>query len=300
MTAALPGYWPELFAARAREPLARHTSWHVGGPAEVFFEPRDAADLVALLAALPAEVPVTFIGLGSNVLVRDGGIPGVVVCTHGGLDRLERVQDTDVRAEAGVPCGRLARQCVTWQLGPADFFAGIPGTVGGALAMNAGAFGGETWPHVRQVEVVDRRGARRIRAAGEYQYGYRTLTPPAASEWFLAAWFQFAPQPAASSASIRALLDRRRDAQPIGTWSGGSTFVNPPGQHAARLIESAGLKGFRIGDAAVSDKHANFLVNDGAATSADLEALIRHIQTVVKSVHGIALETEVRILGQAA
>jgi len=302
MTAMLPGYWPQQFAARARvgEPLARHTSWHVGGPAEVFFEPRDAADLVALLAALPAVVPVTFIGLGSNVLVRDGGIRGVVVCTHGGLDRLERAHETDVRAEAGVPCGRLARQCVTWQLGPADFFAGIPGTVGGALAMNAGAFGGETWPHVRKVEVVDRQGARRIREAAEYRYGYRTLTPPASAEWFLAAWFRFAPQPAANAASIKALLDRRRDSQPIGAWSGGSTFVNPPGDHAARLIESAGLKGFRVGDAAVSDKHANFLVNDGAATSADLEQLIRHIQTVVKAVHGVALETEVRILGEAA
>lgn len=302
MNVALPAYFPRQFAARARagEPLARHTSWHVGGPAEVFFEPRDASDLVALLTALPAEVAVTFIGLGSNVLVRDRGIRGVVVCTHGGLDRLERVSDTEVRAESGVPCGRLARQCVTWQLGPADFFAGIPGTVGGALAMNAGAFGGETWPHVIEVEVVDRHGTRRTREAAEYRYGYRSLIPPVPGEWFLAARFRFVPQPAANAASIRTLLDRRRDSQPIGAWSGGSTFVNPPGDHAARLIESAGLKGFHIGDASVSEKHANFLVNGGAATSTDLERLIRHIQTVVKDVHGVALETEVRILGDSA
>ncbi|MFO0450915.1 MAG: FAD-binding protein, partial [Pseudomonadota bacterium] len=144
------------FLPRVRfdEPLARHTSWHVGGPADAWYEPADADELAAFLRHLPASVPVHFVGLGSNVLVRDGGLRGVTISLHGGLDRLERLDDTRVHADAGVPCARVARQCVKWGLGPAEFVAGIPGTVGGALARNAGAWGGETWPHVVAVDVV--------------------------------------------------------------------------------------------------------------------------------------------------
>ncbi|HET7757392.1 MAG TPA: FAD-binding protein, partial [Steroidobacteraceae bacterium] len=158
------------FTGRVRhaEPLSRHTSWHVGGPAEVFFTPRDRADLIAFLRSLPAHVPIHWIGLGSNLLVRDGGVPGVVISTQGTLDALERLDDTAVHAEAGVPCARIARDCVKWGLGPAEFFAGIPGTLGGALAMNAGAFGGETWRHVAEVETIDRHGEVRRRRAAEY------------------------------------------------------------------------------------------------------------------------------------
>ena len=147
------------------EPMSRHTSWHVGGPADVWFTPQDVADLSAFLRALPTDVPVTWIGLGSNLLVRDGGIRGVVISVHGILSALERIGTDRVRAEAGVACARLGRQCAKWQLGPADFFAGIPGTVGGALAMNAGAWGGETWPRVAEVETIDRGGARHLRNA---------------------------------------------------------------------------------------------------------------------------------------
>ncbi len=174
------------------EPLSRHTSWHVGGPADVFFMPRDREELIAFLRALPDDVPLLWLGLGSNLLVRDGGVRGVVIKTQDALGRLERRGDLRVYAEAGVPCAKLARQCARWALGPAAFFAGIPGTVGGALAMNAGAFGGETWPLVREVETVSRDGTVRARAAGEYRTGYRSVTPPADGEWFLAATLELA------------------------------------------------------------------------------------------------------------
>ena len=282
------------------EPMSRHTSWHVGGPADVWFTPRDVEDLSAFLRALPAGVSVTWVGLGSNLLVRDGGIRGAVISVHGILNALERIGDDRVRAEAGVACARLGRQCAKWQLGPADFFAGIPGTVGGALAMNAGAWGGETWPRVVETETIDRTGQRHRRQASEYRYGYRSVTPPVAGEWFLAATFRFEPRPDAGTASIKRLLENRHASQPIGAWSCGSVFTNPPGGHAAQLIESAGLKGHRIGGAAVSDKHANFIINEGEATASDLEALVRHVQATVEQVHGVRLVPEVRVVGEAA
>jgi len=282
------------------EPMSRHTSWHVGGPADAWFSPRDVEDLSAFLRSLPAEVPVTWVGLGSNLLVRDGGIRGVVVSVHGILNALERVGTDGVRAEAGVPCARLGRQCAKWQLGPADFFAGIPGTVGGALAMNAGAWGGETWPHVVEVETIDRAGERHRRAAAGYRYAYRSVTPPVPGEWYLAATFRFEPRPDASTDSIKRLLEKRHASQPIGAWSCGSVFTNPPGGHAADLIDRAGLKGFRIGGAAVSEKHANFILNEGEATAADLESLVKHVQATVERVHGVRLVPEVRVIGEAA
>jgi len=202
-----------------------------------------------------------------------------------------------VRGEAGVPCARLARQCVKWGLGPAEFFAGIPGTLGGALAMNAGAFGGETWRHVLEVETIDRTGARRVRAASEYRVGYRSVVAPA-EEWYLAARLTFEARPQAHADEIRALLARRKETQPIGEWSCGSTFTNPPGDHAARLIEAAGLKGFRIGGASVSLKHANFLINEGSASAADIEQLMLHVQATVERQHGVKLEPEVRVIGE--
>ena len=228
---------PEFLAhVRFDESLARHTSWHVGGPADAFYTPRSADELGRFLAALPTSVPVHWLGLGSNTLVRDGGLRGVVISLHLGLDRLERRGDTHVHADAGIPCARLARQCAKWLLGPAEFFAGIPGTIGGALAMNAGAWGGETWPHVAEVDVIDRRGATHTRAASEYHYGYRSLQAPVADEWFIAARFVFVPAPAASADTLKNLLVQRKETQPIGAWSCGSTFTNPPGDHAARFI----------------------------------------------------------------
>lgn len=288
------------FADRVRrnESMSRHTSWHVGGPADLYFEPRDRADLAAFLQMVPTALPITWVGLGSNLLVRDGGIRGAVVVTHGALSGLERRADGEVWCEAGVPCARIARQCVRWGLGPAEFFAGIPGTLGGALAMNAGAFGGETWNHVVRVEIIDRSGQIRERSASEYDVTYRHVDAPAAGEAFLAATLRFESRPASSNEAIRDLLVERKAKQPIGEWSCGSVFVNPPGDHAARLIEAAGLKGTRRGGAAVSPKHANFIVNEGEATAADLEALIGHVQHTVEQRFGVRLQTEVRMVGE--
>jgi len=283
--------------ARRNEPMSRHTSWHVGGPAEVFFNPRDRSDLAAFLRTMPNDVPIHFVGLGSNLLVRDGGLPGVVISTHGTLDKLERLSQTVVYAGAGVACARVAKQCIKWGLGPAEFFAGIPGTVGGALAMNAGAFGGETWRHVTEVETIDRHGRERTRPASDYKVGYRHVESPAKDEWFLGARLTFEQKPGANEADVRALLTKRKESQPIGEWSCGSVFTNPPKDHAARLIETASLKGFRIGDASVSEKHANFIINHGEARAADIEQLIEHVQATVERVHGVRLHPEVRILG---
>jgi UDP-N-acetylmuramate dehydrogenase len=293
---------PQEFALRVRrdEPMSRHTSWHVGGPAELFFNPRDRSDLVTFLKSLPGDVPIQWIGLGSNLLVRDGGLKGVVISTHGTMDRFDRLNQTQVYGEAGLACARIARQCVKWGLGPAEFFAGIPGTLGGALAMNAGAFGGETWRHVLEVETIDRHGHVRTRPVSEFKISYRHVVPPAAEEWFTAAKLSFERSKAVDDTKVRELLDKRKASQRIGEWSCGSVFTNPPNDHAARLIDTAGLKGYRIGDASVSDKHANFIINHGQATAADLERLINHVQETVQRVHGIRLNPEVRIVGEAA
>ena len=288
------------FADRVRrdEPLSRHTSWHVGGPAELFFMPRDRADLVDFLKQLPVGTPLLWLGLGSNLLVRDGGVRGVVVSTKESLGTLERRGEREVHAEAGVACARIARECAKWNIGPAEFFTGIPGTLGGALAMNAGAFGGETWQHVSQVETVDAQGTVRERSASEYAAGYRHLQAPAAGEWFLAATLRF--EGVSSAEATKGLLEKRRATQPIGEWSCGSVFTNPPGDHAARLIEATGLKGVRLGGAVVSTKHANFILNEGDATARDIESLIQHVQREVARVQGVLLQPECRFVGEAA
>jgi UDP-N-acetylmuramate dehydrogenase len=293
-----PAYQPrgEL---RRDEPMARHTSWRVGGPADTWYRPADLDDMAGFLAALPADEPVHLVGLGSNLLVRDGGIRGVVIGTHGVLSGMERHGERGLVAEAGVPCAKIARSCARWGLGAGEFFAGIPGTLGGALAMNAGAFGGETWDFVRAVETLDRTGVRRRRQRDEYTVGYRSVRGPA-DEWFVAAELEFPGGRPTTQASIRELLVKRNSTQPIGLPSCGSVFTNPPGDYAARLIEAAGLKGHRIGAAEVSPKHANFIINTGGATAADIEALMNHVAAEVARVHGVRLETEVRIVGEPA
>ena len=290
---------PPNLASRVlrNEPMAKHTSWHVGGPADLFFKPHGVADLVAFLKTLESTTPILWVGLGSNLLVRDGGIRGAVIETHGAFSELDRVTQNEIWSGAGVACAKLAKQCIKWGLGPAEFFAGIPGTLGGALAMNAGAFGGETWQHVVSVATIDRSGVRRERDASEYSVGYRHVSGPR-DEWFLGAKLRFEQQPGVSNEDIRLLLARRKATQPIGEWSCGSVFTNPPGDHAARLVESAGLKGHRIGGARVSEMHANFIVNDGSASAADIELLIRHVMAEVERVHGVTLKTEVRIVGE--
>jgi UDP-N-acetylmuramate dehydrogenase len=277
-------------------PMSKYTSWHAGGPADLLFTPRDVTDLSSFLRQLPVTMPLLWIGLGSNLLVRDGGVRGAVISMNGTLGALERVKAQRIHAQAGVPCAKLAKQCVKWGLGPAEFFAGIPGTLGGALAMNAGAWDGETWRHVTEVDVIDRRGVRRTRPASDYEVSYRHVRCHP-GEWFIAARLEFERKPGVNDAAIKELLERRKQTQPIGEWSCGSVFTNPPGEHAGRLIEKSGLKGFRIGDASVSQKHANFIINHGAARAADIEALILHVQRTVAELHHVELKTEVRIVG---
>jgi UDP-N-acetylmuramate dehydrogenase len=281
------------------EPMRKHTSWRVGGPAEHYFKPASIEDLSSFLATLPEEMPIHWIGLGSNLLVRDAGVRGAVIATSGLPKTLERLDQGRVRAGAGVTCMRLARQCARWHLGPAAFFAGIPGTVGGALAMNAGAFGGETWTAVERVETIDRRGVLRSRLRAEFEIGYRSVQG-APAEWFVAAVFRFENDSAASLASLKEMLAKRGETQPLGMPSCGSVFRNPPDDYAGRLIESAGLKGLRIGGAQVSEKHANFIVNTGDATAADIETLIERVQSAVERQTGVRLELEVRMIGDAA
>jgi UDP-N-acetylmuramate dehydrogenase len=242
-------------------------------------------------------MPVHWLGLGSNLLVRDGGIRGVVIATLGAFIELKQVATNEVWAGSGVTCAKLAKQCVKWGLGAAEFFAGIPGTMGGALAMNAGAFGGETWRHVREVETIDRHGNVHRHPAQDYRASYRHIEGPE-NEWFLGARLHFEPRADVSEMEIRALLARRKATQPIGELSCGSVFTNPPGDHAARLIDAAGLKGFRIGGARVSEKHANFIINDGTASAADLERMIEHVRATVAHTHGVTLTPEVRIVGE--
>lgn len=282
------------------ESMARHTTWRVGGPAERYYQPADIADLAEFLAQLPADEPLLWVGLGSNLLVRDGGVRGTVIATAGLLNDIAQSDATTVRVEAGVSCAKVARFCSRLGLTGAEFLAGIPGTMGGALAMNAGAFGGETWPLVVQVETLNRHGRLRVRVPGEYQIGYREVHGHA-DEWFVAATLRLQPgDTAAASARIRELLDRRAASQPTQQPNAGSVFRNPPGDHAARLIESCGLKGTCVGAACVSEKHANFIVNTGDATAADIEALIARVAATVERERGIRLLTEVHIVGEGS
>ncbi len=289
-----PGTAGEL---RRNEPMSRHTSWRVGGPAELFYRPADADDLAAFLAELDPEVPVFWFGLGSNLLVRDGGLPGVVIAASGIFGDMQNRGDCEVQAGASVPCTQLARQCIRWGYGPSEFFAGIPGTLGGALAMNAGAHGGETWDRVQSVRTIDRHGERHERTPGDYEIGYRSVVGPA-NEWFIEAILRFDPDVEPSMETLKEMLARRKDTQPLGLPSCGSVFRNPPGDHAARLIESCGLKGCRIGEAEVSEKHANFIINRGEATALDVENLILHVQHTVRDATGIELIPEVRVVGR--
>ncbi len=282
---------------RANAPLAPHTTWRVGGPAELLFLPRDTGELSEILRR-EAGRPVTWLGLGSNVLVRDGGIRGVVIVTAGGLGEIVRTGDR-VYAGAGVPVAKLARFCARQGLLGLEFLAGIPGTVGGALAMNAGAAGGETWNFVESVDLVDREGAIHRRGKGEFTVHYRHAQGPVPDEWFVGATFRIDAVPDANGqARILTLLKARNATQPTQTANAGSVFRNPPGHHAGRLIEEAGLKGLREGAAVVSGRHANFIINEGGATATEIETLIARVQDIVNRQTGICLEPEVKILGE--
>jgi UDP-N-acetylmuramate dehydrogenase len=280
-----------------QHPLAKHTSWHVGGTAEHFYRPHDLNDLATFLNQLSPNEPLLWLGLGSNLLVRDGGVPGTTIATLNRLKQIETLPEHTIRAEAGVTCAKLAKHCARAGFESGTFFAGIPGTVGGALAMNAGAFGGETWDSVIAVETIDRTGTIRLRKPQEYQIHYRhVITPP--NEWFVAGHFHFEPgDPVQAKAAITAHLKQRSQTQPIGSFNCGSVFRNPPNDHAARLIEAAGLKGYCLDGAQVSEKHANFIINHHNTTAASIEKLITHIQHTIKNRYNIDLTPEVHRVG---
>ena len=284
------------------EPMSRHTSWRAGGVAKQYIQAESLLALASFIATLPVEEKLLWLGLGSNTLVRDGGFNGTVIATQGLMSQItiaeEGLDETTVYAGAGVSSAKLARFCSNNKLAGADFFAGIPGLLGGALAMNAGAFGGETWPLVVEVETINRKGEITKRSANEFEYGYRHVKGPA-EEWFVSATMKLKKQQLKNNAvDIKQLLAKRAVTQPTGVASCGSVFRNPDGLYAAQLIEDCGLKGKRIGGAVISNKHANFIINENKATASDIESLITLIQKTVKQQHGILLQTEVRIVGE--
>lgn len=285
------------------EPMSRHTSWRVGGTADYFYTPADKADLLQLLARLPGHLPLCWVGLGSNLLVRDGGVAGLVVRTSQGLSALRFSAAGRGYVEAGVSCAKVARAAAAGGLTGVEFLAGVPGSFGGALAMNAGAFGGETWDWVEQVECVNRAGQCRTLRAAQIPVGYRRVALPD-DLWLLSA--EIVLQPGGRDGRgggrqrIRSLLEKRHATQPVQSANAGSVFRNPPGGHAAKLIEQAGLKGARIGDAVISETHANFIINRGSATAADIERLIDLAKRRVMARAGVELIPEVRIIGRPA
>ena len=280
------------------EPLARYTSWRVGGRADHVFITESLSELQAFLQTLDHAEPITFMGLGSNLLVRDGGVRGTVVVMHQALNDL-RMDGQYIYAEAGVTCGKLARFSANNAKEGAEFMAGIPGTVGGALAMNAGCYGSETWNIVHQVLTIDRNGMTHVRNVAEFIASYRHVEMPVPNEWFLGAWFQLEVGDVNESLKkIKNLLATRLASQPLNLPSAGSTFRNPHGDFAARLIEASGLKGYQIGGAQVSPKHANFIVNVGNCSALDIELLIRHMKDTVLEKQGVVLQQEVRVIGE--
>lgn len=286
---------------RHAEPMARHVSWRAGGPVAHAYFPADLDDLAVFLTGLRHDEPLLFVGLGSNLLVRDGGFVGTVVFTHRALNVLRIEGNGSIYVEAGVASPKLARFAATHDLADAEFLAGIPGTVGGALAMNAGCHGGEIWNHVERVLTIDRHGVRRERRPEEFAVGYRHVgLRNVCDEWFAAAWLRFpSGEAAVARARIRTLLEKRIATQPLDLPNAGSVFRNPQGDHAARLIEAANLKGCAIGGAQVSEKHSNFIVNPRHdATAGAIERLIGHVQAVVREKFGVELHPEVRIVGE--
>ncbi|MBC7945116.1 MAG: UDP-N-acetylmuramate dehydrogenase [Burkholderiales bacterium] len=334
--------WAELVrrplrgVLREREPMSRHTSWRAGGIADRTYHPADLADLAIFLRSLPDTEPVHFVGLGSNLLVRDGGLRGTVILLHGGLKQMRMIARNDageacIYAEAGVASPKLSRFAATHNFEGAEFLAGIPGTVGGALAMNAGCYGSETWRHVDRVLTIDRKGELRQRDVSEYRVGYREVVlrtvetdvtdegatagpgliaanaediqrsavPRLSDEWFVAAWFKFASSDGeVARRKVKHLLLTRIATQPLSEPNAGSVFRNPPGSYAAQLIEDCGLKGSRFGGAMVSPKHANFIVNTGTARASDIERLIEELRDSVLREFGILLKPEVCIIGE--
>lgn len=285
---------------RHQEPMHKHTSWRVGGLAEMFYVPRDKASLVQLMCQLPGNVPVFWFGLGSNLLVRDAGIPGMVVCTFKGMNQIERIARDTVYVQAGVTSARMARYCARHGLEGAEFLAAIPGSLGGALAMNAGAYDVDTWSVVDKLECLDRDGNIHWFDKQDIHYAYREVELPA-QHWIVGARIRLcAIRGLDIRRRMRELLKTRRSTQVVRTVKAGSVFKNPVNDTAERLLEASGVQGQSIGGAEISSQNANFIVNRGQASAADIEALITYAQQTVLKQTGIELQPEVCIVGKQA
>jgi UDP-N-acetylmuramate dehydrogenase len=291
---------PELSGLKLlNEPLSKYTTWRIGGPADRLYKPAGINDLALFLKQCDTKEPLMWLGLGSNSLVRDQGVSGTVILTQGCLNGLELVGDDLIRVEAGVSCAKMARFSARLGLHGGEFWAGIPGTMGGALRMNAGCFQGETWDSVVLVETITRTGEIRRRTPSEFAIAYRSVVGLESDEWFIAATCRLAfGEKEIAMQRIKTLLTQRANTQPTSEYNCGSVFRNPPGDHAARLIESCGLKGFLSGGAKVSEKHANFIINhEGRASARDIEGLILHVHAEILQKTGIDLIREVHIMG---
>jgi UDP-N-acetylmuramate dehydrogenase len=299
-TDMITGHIKELRGVlKYNEPMADHTSWRAGGSADHYFEPADLEDLITYLKSVPADKQLLWVGLGSNLLVRDGGFRGSVIALNRAFNNLEINTSGQIKVDAGVPCAKVARCSAREGYTGAEFLAGIPGTMGGALAMNAGAFGGETWNIVTRVRTLSRSGMTNIRLPADFNIGYRSVQIPG-DEWFISAELQLQKDhEKIVGQRIRDLLEKRSATQPTGLPSCGSVFRNPTGDYAARLIDACGLKGKRIGNASISEKHANFIINHGNATASDIERLISFAQQSVQEQFGVELIPEVRIVGES-
>lgn len=284
---------------RTQEPMSRHTSWKTGGNADYYYIASDINDLAKFISKLPTSTPITWIGFGSNLLVRDGGVSGVVVSVVGLLNELKKINETEIFIGAGVSCVKAAHFSAKHGLEGIEFLAGIPGTIGGALAMNAGAYGGEIWSYIKEVETINRKGKREIFEKDKFDINYRSVSI-SENEWFIACKMKLEISTrTVVSDRIKKMLSERADGQPLGKLSCGSVFRNPTNQHAAKLIELCGLKGKKVGGAVISDKHSNFIINTGNATSLDIEKLIEFIQACVYEKYDIKLIPEVRIIGES-
>ena len=286
------------------EPMSRHTSWRVGGVADRFYRPTDINDLSVYLKTLDLDEPVSWLGLGSNLLVTDAGIRGTVICTSGVLNEIKSIDETRIYVEAGVPSPKLAKFSAKLGLTGAEFLSGIPGTFGGALKMNAGAVGGETWDIVESIETIDMHGEIHKRTPEEFSIAYRHVVSKddlKLQEWFVSAVIKLSVGNKEESLQIiKKHLNRRSATQPTQQPNAGSVFRNPEGDYAARLIESCGLKNFCIGGACVSEKHANFIINTGTATAKDIESLINTVHEKVQQQHAVDLIREVQIVGETS
>ncbi len=281
--------------------MARYTSWRTGGRAELLYVAADLDDACNFLAAGNYPLPLTLLGLGSNLLVRDGGVRGTILRLAPGAGAIAEIASGMIRAEAGAACPKLAKFAVTAGLMGGEFLAGIPGSVGGALAMNAGCYGSETWQRVAAVETIGSQGQIERLEPKDFAVGYRSVKRRVGQPLlFAAAEFAFGPDDGSAAGRMRDLLASRAESQPVGTANAGSVFTNPPGASAGRLLDEAGMRGTRIGDAVVSGKHANFIVNAGQASAADIEQLIERMQKAVMDSSGIEIKQEVRIIGEAA